>query len=181
MSEQPRILDSGGQPIRKRRSWNKGRSSRKRYGLAIAAALAFAGGIAGNLNNLAELWKTASVQNSDKPSRTDSPALPTLVAAESTGPTKRADNGERPVADRLPLSKSTVYLQIRLLLPSYMKNADIFVDGNDATVIKQLQTIVVLRLERSEKVTSIEAKKGDLRCEKTQLFLQDGETISICQ
>lgn len=75
-----------------------------------------------------------------------------------------------------------VYYTVKLVLPSRMSGADIYVDGQPATILEQTHTVVIIRVEKKQENHQFIAQKtNEQPCTKTQLIQKNDETIFVCQ
>lgn len=75
-----------------------------------------------------------------------------------------------------------VYYTVKLVLPSRMSGADIYVDGQPANILEQTHTVVIIRVEKKQENHQFTAQKTDEQpCTKTQLIQKNDETIFVCQ
>jgi hypothetical protein len=71
--------------------------------------------------------------------------------------------------------------KVILILPSTMSDAEIFVDGEPATILDRTLSVVTILVTEKETNHRITVKKGDRICTKEQLIRQDNLTIYPCQ
>ena len=70
---------------------------------------------------------------------------------------------------------------VKLVLPSKMNDADIFVDNEPAIIVSRTPTIITIRLKQKKSNHQIVVKSGGQVCKKELLAFQDGLRIQPCQ
>lgn len=79
-----------------------------------------------------------------------------------------------------PVLVANPVYNVRLMLSSRMRDAEIFVDGEPAMIVDQAGMIVTIRVEGKDSAHQILIKKGNRCCRANRLIRQNGETLRPC-
>lgn len=148
-------------------------SAKLKYGLLISLSIVVIG-------STLLLWRLSHppIETPQKPPTLQDPAQnPETLRSTPSSAIKSSKTSSQPV--QVPADKTPKY-EVKLVIPSSMNQAKLFVDDRPAVILESTLTVIRILVEQKTQPTRILLRKGEKTCEQTLLINKNIE-LTPCE